>query len=183
MEPFLPQTLEGYANVATAVATSLAVAISLYLSSRKEWPQIKVLCSKQVLVGHSQASELLAFTITNQGILPVTIKSILWERRIFLEKPRYAIQNVESQILQNPTLPHKLENHGDQAIFSLSLSTWRETLKKTESSVFKARKRKDLDSLYVVIITSTGQTYRSRPHGDILDQIWQAISDNKKAHS
>jgi hypothetical protein len=77
-------------QVSGAVATFLAVALSLYLALHSRRPDIKLVVGERLLLGGlDDGTRLLMFDFANRGSLPVTINSVGWKTGWFRRGPRF----------------------------------------------------------------------------------------------
>lgn len=77
--PFLPQTLQDWAQVVSAIATALAVIVSLYIAFRGERARVTVRLGRHInlMLGAGAAIQThgLNIVIVNIGTLPVSVSN------------------------------------------------------------------------------------------------------------
>lgn len=75
-------------QVAGAVATFLAVVISLYLARDSRRPRAAVRVGERLIIGGQMDLEVLMFSIANVGIRPIHVRSVGWRTGFFRMGPR-----------------------------------------------------------------------------------------------
>ena len=112
-------------QAAGAIATSLAVATSLYVAFRGRRPRIKLTVGERLIIGQPPQANVavLAFTIVNAGERPVHIQGIGWRTGYLRKGPEFLRRQVAVQTAGGVALgkepPYELQPGASQTTYAL----------------------------------------------------------------
>jgi hypothetical protein len=179
---FWPQTLVDWAQVLSAIATTAAVMVSLYLARRRPLPELSGYAGVYLLVTPGTPGpwpEKVSITATNVGSVPALVTGVGWLVRTW-PRPKWAagVQDLSLPVhgLQNPKVPARIAQ-GEEITFRLPTtgpSNWLQMIEEHGFFTEHLTSRRAMDRVRAVVYTSVGSGLRLRPTKEMLDAMWTA---------
>lgn len=162
-----------FSNWLSAIATTAAVIVSLYLARRAGKPRAAVSVGHRVVItpgDKAEPPEIISFRIVNTGDRSIRITSIGWQVGIW--RKRYAMQ-ISDENMSSP-MPIELA-HGQEAHWSVPLNARKEGwLEYFAKKMLQPNIWVSTRTLKAQFHTSVGEVFTTRPESELCKKLLDA---------